>query len=114
MPEQLTGWNALIQLDGANFTPVSDAAGRDEMKKAILIFLVLSASCIFGADFTTYYSDKSSKSVASLEFVKKLAEKYPDINLKISSHQENAETKKLKELIERFEMERAHLFCHRR
>ncbi len=78
------------------------------MKKAILIFLVLSASCIFGADFTTYYSDKSSKSVASLEFVKKLAEKYPDINFNSINVTESSETKKsFKELIERFEMEKA-------
>ncbi|HSW59801.1 MAG TPA: hypothetical protein VLJ60_03325 [bacterium] len=78
------------------------------MKKILLFFAVISVCYINAADFTTYYSDKSEKSVASLEFVKKLAEKYPDINFKNINVTENAETKKnFKELIEKFEMEKA-------
>ena len=97
-----------MRLDGKSFTPDSDAAGRDEMKKILLFFAVISACYINAADFTTYYSDKSEKSIAALEFVKTLHEKYPDINFRNINVTESAETRKsFKELIERFEMEKA-------
>mgnify|MGYP003781839393 CR=1 FL=1 len=91
-----------------NFTQVSDAVRRDDMKKIILLFLVLSASYLLGVDFTTYYSDKSAKSVASLEFIKTLSEKYPDITFKEVNVTENSETKaQFKELLSKLEIEKA-------
>lgn len=88
--------------------PASDAARRDDMKKMLLLLLILSTSYVYSIEFTTYYSDKSEKSVSSLNFVKELAEKYPDITFNNVNVTESAESKKLfKDLIEKFEMESA-------
>ncbi|HPA57638.1 MAG TPA: hypothetical protein PLT70_09445, partial [bacterium] len=78
------------------------------MRNILLLFAVFSTCYMNATDFTTYYSDKSEKSVKSLDFIKTLSEKYPDITFKNINVTESAETKKsFKELIEKFEMEKA-------
>ncbi|MGI6394643.1 MAG: hypothetical protein ACOX2F_07970 [bacterium] len=78
------------------------------MKKNLLLSLIILTSYLTGADFTTYYSDKSEKSVKSLEFIEKLAEKHPEIDFLSVNVTENSETRKaFRELVEKFEMESA-------
>lgn len=78
------------------------------MRKLTVLLLLLFFNSLNAAEFFTYYSDRSEKSIKSLEFTRELAKKYPDIEFKEINVTGSIETKDdFKALLEKLEIEKA-------